>query len=373
MNSRIWRFVACLGGAVTVAATALPLPSGAKAQSTDTASLVGVVTDSLQAAVPGVTLTARQVNTGLTRTTVSNDRGFYRLLALPPGEYELTAELSGFSVAKRTGVKLTVGAEAAIDITLQPGGMAEQVTVRADVPIVETTTSQTGGTLQRDQLDLLPTISRDFRSFLILMTGYDQYERRSCVPRGARPLQPLADRRRGQQLRLGRHAEHHAPARLYRRGPGADGKLQGRVGRVAGGVVNAITRSGSNTYHGGAFMYFRNEDMRARSPFEDPSVPKAPFQRLYNGGPSAGRFTVTRPISSARSNGTIRTRTPMPPTTCRHRPHPSRQRRCSSSRKTTSARRSSARADGSSSSAHLRSSPTRRRRGWITASTPTTC
>ena len=171
MNSRVWRFVACLGGAVTVAASVLLLPSGAQAQSSDTGTIVGVVTDSQQAAVPGVTVTARRVDTGMVRTSFTDDRGTYRLAALIPGEYQLTAELAGFTTAKRTGIKLTVGAEPAIDFSLQAGGVSEEVTVTADIPIVNTTTSQTGGTLLREQLDLLPTLSRDFRAFLRLVPG----------------------------------------------------------------------------------------------------------------------------------------------------------------------------------------------------------
>ena len=362
MNSRIWRFVACLGGAVTVAASALLLPSGAQAQSTDTASLVGVVTDSLQAAVPGVTLTARQVNTGLTRTTVSNERGFYRLLALPPGEYELTAELSGFSVAKRTGVKLTVGAEAAIDFTLQPGGMSEEVTVKADVPIVETTTSQTGGTLLREQLDLLPTLSRDFRAFLSLVPGTTASERRRGVPRCARPFEPLADRRRGQQLRFSAVSEHHAAARLYCGVSGPDA----RTSRPSTAAQPAAWSTPSPVrvripITGGCSRTIATKTCGRAARSRILSVAKAPFQRLYTGGTLGGPIQRRRPISSSRSSGTTRTRTRMRPLTCRHRTPLSRTRRCNSSPVSASAPRALRRGrHGSSSSAHRRSRPTRR-------------
>jgi hypothetical protein len=82
MNSRTWRLARRLTGAITLVAAAL-LPAGTYAQSTDTASLIGAISDIQQAAMPGVTITARQVDTGLVRTTVTNDQGRYRLLALP--------------------------------------------------------------------------------------------------------------------------------------------------------------------------------------------------------------------------------------------------------------------------------------------------
>jgi outer membrane receptor protein involved in Fe transport len=283
MNSRMWR----LTGAIALVAAAL-LPAGTHAQSTDTASLIGAISDIQQAAMPGVTITARQVDTGLVRTTVTTDQGRYRLLALPPGDYEIIAELSGFSTGKRTGVKLTVGAEAVIDFTLQPGGLAEAVTVKADVPIVETTTSQTGGTLQREQLDFLPTISRDFRSFLILVPGTTSTSEGAAF---------LGARARSNLWQIDGVDNNSDSAGTQNITPQLDSIAEVQVqtanfkaeyGRAAGGVVNAVTRSGSNAYHGGAFLYYRDEDMRARSPFENPTAPKPPFQRMYTGGTMGG-------------------------------------------------------------------------------------
>ena len=101
--------------------------SAALAQST--ATMLGIVSDESGAVLPGVALTARNVETGLLRTTVTGDDGSFRLAALPVGSYELRAELSGFQSAVRTGLTLTVAQEAVVNVTLPLGGLAETLTV----------------------------------------------------------------------------------------------------------------------------------------------------------------------------------------------------------------------------------------------------
>src|SRR5260370_27516881 len=136
------------------------------AQSADTAAALGTVVDVQGALLPGVTLTATNVDTGVTRSDVTSKEGTYRFRAFPPGRYELSAQLPGFQTNRRTGVILTVGAEATINFTLQVAGVVEAVTVEANAPIVNTTTATTGANLDTKQLELLPTLSRDFPDFL---------------------------------------------------------------------------------------------------------------------------------------------------------------------------------------------------------------
>ena len=96
---------------VLLAAPPGPLVAEARAQQ-ETATVIGTVRDSQQAALPGASVTVKNVDTGFTRASVSDDQGRYRLAAIPPGAYELTAELAGFGTAIRKGVTLTLGAEA---------------------------------------------------------------------------------------------------------------------------------------------------------------------------------------------------------------------------------------------------------------------
>jgi hypothetical protein len=264
------------------------LAEPARAQNVDTASIIGKVVDPQQAVVTGVTVTARRPDTGLVRTVVSDAEGFYRFLALPPGEYEVTAEVSGFRTARRTGIRLSVGTEAVLDFEMSAAGVAEEVTVRADIPIVNTTTSQTGGTLLREQLDLLPTLSRDFRAFLRLVPGTTASSEGAAF---------LGARARSNNWQIDGVDNNTDSSGFQNISPQLDSIAEYQVqsanfkaeyGRSAGGVVNAVTRSGTNTYHGRLFTYYRDENFRERSPFEDPDVEKAPFQRLYTGGTLGG-------------------------------------------------------------------------------------
>ena len=258
------------------------------AQSTDTAAVAGTVSDAQQAVVPGVTVTARRIDTGAARSAVTDAAGHYRLLGLAPGEYELVAELAGFQSARRTGVRLTVGAEAVLDFTLAAAGVAEEVTVRADAPIVRTTTAQTGGTLVREQLDLLPTLSRDFRAFLRLVPGTTSSSEGAAF---------LGARARSNSWLIDGIDNNSDSAGFQNITPQLDSIAEFQVqsanfkaeyGRAAGGVINAITRSGTNTYQGRIFTYYRDENLRARSPFEDPDADKPPFKRMYTGGTLGG-------------------------------------------------------------------------------------
>ena len=287
--------VARLAAVLTILAISTGGAAAAGAQSTDTAAIVGTVTDSQRAVVPRVSVTARRVDTGLTRTTQTDAAGYYRLLALAPGEYEVVAELAGFQTARRTGVRLSVGQEGVVDFLLAAAGVAEEVVVRGDAPIVRTTTSQTGGTLLREQLDLLPTISRDFRDFLRLVPGT------TSTSEGAAFLGARARSNNWQIDGIDNNADSSGFQNVSSQIDSIaefqvqSANFKAEYGRASGGVINAITRSGTNAYKGRFFTYYRDENLRARSPFEDPDEEKAPFKRLYTGG------TLGGPIRRERS------------------------------------------------------------------------
>ena len=117
---------------------------GVAAQTT-TATLTGTVLDETQAVLPGVEITVTNVGTGATRTTISGDSGGYSIGDLPSGEYELEAQLPGFQTAVRSGIRLTVGSRAALEITLRVGEVSERVVVTGDAPLVDTQTSTLRG------------------------------------------------------------------------------------------------------------------------------------------------------------------------------------------------------------------------------------
>src|SRR5437764_10830188 len=106
---------------------------------TATATIVGVVKDTSGALIPGVSITIKHTDTGQTRTAISSDSGSYNVPLLPVGAYELTTTMPGFKQQVRTGVNLVIGQQAVIDLTLEVGGAAEQITISEEAPLVNTT------------------------------------------------------------------------------------------------------------------------------------------------------------------------------------------------------------------------------------------
>src|SRR5260370_34494779 len=135
------------------------------------AGLNGTVTDPSGAAVADGKMTAEHTITGLTRTTQSSDAGLYSFPYLTVGSYILTVEAAGFRAVKQTGISLTVGAVATIDVPLAIGSSQEPVTVTADAPVLESASSQTSTTVNEQAVASLPINGRHFLDFIVLTHG----------------------------------------------------------------------------------------------------------------------------------------------------------------------------------------------------------
>src|SRR5947199_6150918 len=135
------------------------------------ATMSGVVHDASGGLVPGVSVTAKHTESGLTRTAITNETGSYRLPSLPVGAYEVTAELSGFKQQVRRGVNLVVTQEAVVNFTLEVGDIKDNVTVTEDAPLVNTTLSSTAGLVTKDQIKDLPLNGRSFLELMTLNAG----------------------------------------------------------------------------------------------------------------------------------------------------------------------------------------------------------
>ena len=135
------------------------------------AAITGTVKDTSGAAVPGATVTARHLETGLTRAVEVDASGNYTVPSLPVGAYELTAEKMGFQQEVRRGINLVVAQEAVVDFTLQVGSVVQQVTVTEAAPIVNTTTTSTSGLISEQQIKELPLNGRSFDQLLTLNTS----------------------------------------------------------------------------------------------------------------------------------------------------------------------------------------------------------
>src|ERR1051326_8394834 len=141
--------------------------SGLFAQ-TSTATIVGVVRDTSGALIPGVTINVKHIDSGATRTVLSSETGNYSAQSLPVGPYEITTTMPGFKQEVRRGINLVVGQEAVIDLTLEVGANAEQVTVSEEAPLVNTTLASTSGLISEAQVKDLPLNGRSFDNLLIL-------------------------------------------------------------------------------------------------------------------------------------------------------------------------------------------------------------
>src|SRR3990172_5231715 len=141
-----------------------------------TATILGIIKDSSGAVVPDSSVTARSVETGQTRTTVSAADGSYRVSALPVGPYEVQLEHPGFSSAIRSGLTLTVSQEAVVNFTLEVGGVEQTTSVTAEAPLVNTTSGTLGGLVDEQRMADLPLNGRNYIDLSLLQAGITQHK-----------------------------------------------------------------------------------------------------------------------------------------------------------------------------------------------------
>ncbi len=241
------------------------------------ATLSGSVTDPTGASVANAKVTVTNPAIGLTRTTQTTAAGLYSFPDLPVGTYDLTVEQSGFKTVKRTGLPLAVGAVAAFDVALELGTTQETVSVTAEVPVVETTRSQTSTVVNTQAVAELPINGRNFLDFTVLTPGVARDPTRTGDlafggQRGtANSL--LVDGSDSNNVffsqSLGRAGSSRNP---YSVSQDAVQEFQvntngyaPEVGRAGGGVINVITKSGTNDFHGTGFEFFRDKALNANS------------------------------------------------------------------------------------------------------------
>ena len=167
----MWSFIIASRQAKAFAAALLCLGTMAGLASAQTASTVtGRVTDALDAVLPGVMVTARSLETGLARTSITGADGRYVFALLPVGRYELRAELPGFRPLVRQGVETTVAETVVVDLQLQVGGLTEEVRVSGGTPQVNTSTSELSYLVSGKALEVLPLNGRNYTDLALLQT-----------------------------------------------------------------------------------------------------------------------------------------------------------------------------------------------------------
>jgi hypothetical protein len=227
---------------------------------------VGAVTDPTGAAVDGATVKARQTETGIERSVTSDLGGRYVLQNLPPGTYEVTANHPGLRPSTVKGQELFVGTTTTVNLELGLAGLTEEIVVSATTtPLVEATKSEIGQVIQRAELDELPVVDRTFSSLALLApTVQEDLKASGLSIAGQRGFNNnmLVDGVTNRSSTLGDQLISFSQDWIdeFRVSTGG---YAAEFGNASGGIVNVITRSGTNDLHGRAFAFFRNQGLDA--------------------------------------------------------------------------------------------------------------
>ena len=277
------------------------------------ATLTGTITDSSGGQVPNAQVVIKDVSTGVERTVTTNKDGFYIAANLLPAEYQVTVTAQGFNTEIKNGIKLNVGMEQEFNLTLQVGTVTHRVEVTAEAPAVQLSTSDISATVQATTVRELPLNGRSWTDLAALQPGVDTIQTQPSFSSGA----DRGNRGFGQQLTISGARPQQNNYRLdgvslndYANGaPGSvlGGSLgvdaiqefsvltsnySAEYGKTSGGVVNAITRSGTGAFHGSAYEFLRNSALDARNFFDGPKIPA--FKRNQFGGSIGGPIIKER-------------------------------------------------------------------------------
>jgi len=295
--------VARLGHVLGLVALALLFSAPPAAAQVTTADLTGRITDQNGAAVPNATVTARSAGTGLTRTAQTNEEGAYTITQLTPGAYEVTVEAPNFSKALSRNLELNVGTRQTLNVTLQPGQITETVEVSTGGAGVETTRSELGGVVTPLEVENLPLLNRTFANLSVIMP--EARPAGNFDPTKTRVGNVAFNGGDGRQVDVnvdgGDNKDNVVGSLLQNFSYESIQEFQvlqhrwtAEQGRAVGGVVNVITKSGTNEFRGSLFSNFRDEKLRALDFFEkqrraaDPNFVKPNFGRQEVGGSIGG-------------------------------------------------------------------------------------
>ncbi len=291
-QTRVTAVLACF-----ILAVLLSCPQEAAGQSVF-GTITGHVTDPSGAVIVGASLRVTHVNTGVVRTFVTNESGIYNANSLPPGEYKIEVEAPGFKTGMVSGIALEINANPRVNIILQVGEASQIVDVSAEAPLLNTQQSSLGQTFDQVTLANLPIQSGDGRGFFELarlsagvstQPGEGGYDGDNMRINGGRPRNDdyLLDGTSVQQPVWGGMSVS----------PSVDSVQEFRVetnnlsaeyGKVGGGLITAITKGGTNSFHGSVYEFLRNDALNARDWFLQPEAKKLPFRFNNFGGTLGG-------------------------------------------------------------------------------------
>jgi len=270
-------------------------------------TISGTVTDGSGRVINNVQIAITNVATGVTRDVSTNDEGFYSAPNLLPGTYQVKFSASGFNTDERKGIELTVGASVGLDQTLRVGSLNETVVVQSEMPAIQLSTSDISAVVNATTVRELPLNGRSWTDLAELQPGvnaiHTQPDFSAGTDRGNRGFgqqltisgaRPQQNNYRLDGVSLNDYA-NGAPGSVLGGSLGVDAieefsvitsNYEADYGKTSGGVVNAITRSGTNQIHGSAYEFIRNSKLDAMNYFDVGSIP--PFKRNQFGGTIGG-------------------------------------------------------------------------------------
>ncbi|MDQ3172155.1 MAG: TonB-dependent receptor, partial [Acidobacteriota bacterium] len=266
------------------------------------ADLQGFVRDATSAVVATAKVTARNPATNTTKDTVTNEEGFYQIVNLTPGDYEVTVEAPNFKKAVLPAVKLTVGQRADLDVALEVGQVSETVTITgATAELVETSKTAIATTVDQQRIDNLPINERNYLSFALTTSTVGRDNGRPIGPAPTTGLNFGGQRGRSNLVQVDGADNTDTSDNASRSTVSQEAVQEFQVvtnsfapefGRSAGGVVNVVTKSGSNDLHGNVFGFIRDKNFQARNPFAP--IAKPDFRRTQYGFTLGGPFDRDR-------------------------------------------------------------------------------
>ena len=271
------------------------------------ATLLGTVTDVSGAVVPGTKVEIREVNTGSTRSIVTNESGNYVFADLPPGQYQVSVEKQGFKKEVHAAVDVLVNSTVRVDLKLEPGALSETIEVTADTPMLQTDRVDIGQKIETRQVEDLPLgFNRNFQNLLNLVPGtvrahrdhsefFNSQDSLSTEVNGqARQFNNLLVEGVDDNERTGLLQVYIPPAEAIQTVDVTTSNYAAEFGRAGGAVTNVVLKSGVNAFHGAAYEFNRVSALAARSFFNRPPgfFPRTTYN--YYGGNLGGPIIKNR-------------------------------------------------------------------------------
>jgi Carboxypeptidase regulatory-like domain/TonB dependent receptor/TonB-dependent Receptor Plug Domain len=264
-----------------------------------TADLRGRVTDQQGAVLPGVTITVRHQESGLFRETVSSADGTFLMSGMTPGMYEVTAELASFKKYTQRDVRLEVGRATPVELKLEVGGLTEAVTVSAEAPLVDTTSQEIGGRISSQEFVDTPSFNRNFAGYLGMLPGVVATisattfgaDSISVAGQNVRNVNYTMDGSNNNDTFNGGNggAQARVPVESVQEFQLLSSQFDAEYGLTSGGVVNAVSKSGTNQLHGAGFVFFQDQKLSSLEYFaKKEGLEEAPSKQQQYGGVLGG-------------------------------------------------------------------------------------